>query len=899
MSESVLFTKLYIPPKRENAVTRPRLIEKLLSGVDRPGCFTLVSAPAGFGKTTLLSEFVSRLQCPAAWVSLDEGDNDPIQFWSYLITACRPILEELGESALELFHTQQPLPDDTVPTILINDLTMHDRPIVLVLDDYHAIQNLSIHTGLQFLLDHLPHNLHLVVSTRTDPPWPLARFRASNQLVEVRAHDLRFSVAEAAEFLNHTMGLNLSREDVAALEERTEGWAAGLQLAALSLQGVSDTPAFVKAFTGSNLYVAEYLVEEVLQRQPADVRAFLLKTSLLKRMNAGLCEAVTDCQDGQAILQFLQHANAFLVSLDNEGRWYRYHHLFAELLQSRLKQAFPKVEIAALHLRAATWFEHHQFFVEAVQHAFAAKNFEKAAALVDRYGQEMFFSEEYSILINWMDALPDEYFRSHPRLEIYRLLIDLLEGTLDMYEQTLIEKEKLIKALPQSPENDRLRRRALVNLSLFFAFQNTTKAIQIAEEALAEIPESDLEMQAYLYSAFYRAYGMEGDIEKSAAAYRESFRLAEITGQYEMISNTTKIRTFDLCQYGRLDEAAEYCQRIIDAGTQKKSKVFYPAGPCYIGLAGIHLERNEMEKAEEYLTLGLEICQQGAMYGLFTGHVQKIRLLQAKGEIEEALKELQLLEQTFQRREFTYMAQKVSLLLAVGDMTAASGLVSTLLEILGVSHYAQQLPLIAAEAFKLCLARIYIAQDEFEKANQTLDEIQATVEPDQRYGRLMEVYLLRALALQKQESDTISPAAIAHMEQALELAVDPGFMMLFLEEGQALTHLLCAVVDHRPASDRVKKYARKLLQAFTESGKMATAQPVASADQLVEQLTPREMEVLLLIARGDSNQEIADKLVVTVRTVKKHSSNIYGKLNVKSRIQAVARARELDLLPVD
>jgi LuxR family maltose regulon positive regulatory protein len=908
MPVPLLATKFYIPPARAEAVARLRLVDILLSGVHRSGGLTLLSGPAGSGKTTLLSEFAARLRQPVAWLSLDEGDNDPIQFWTYLVAACQSIVEDVGEAALELFNTQQPLPDETVPTILINDLTTHDRSIVLILDDYHAIQTPAIHTGLKFLLDHLPHNLHLVVSTRTDPPWPLARFRVRNQLVEIRAQDLRFNLEEAAEFLNRAMGLNLSAEDVAALDERTEGWIAGLQLAALSIRGRKDTSAFVKAFAGSHLYVAEYLVEEVLQRQPDDIRKFLLQTSILKRMNADLCEAVVESlersnvgtlQRSNEILRRLERANLFLIPLDDEGQWFRYHHLFADLLQSRLQQAFPNDEIAALHLRAATWYEQNGFMVEAVQHTFSAGDYENAALLVDQVGQTMIFADRHNILNKWLDALPNEYFRSYPRLEIYQLLIDLLKGTLDMFEQTLLEKERLIKALPKSPENDRLRRSALVNLSLFFAFQNTSKAIQIAEETLAEIPEEDLHMQAYLYSAFYRAYGMEGDIEKSAAAYRESFRLAEITGQYEMISNTTKIRTFDLCQYGRLDEAAEYCQRIIDAGLKRGTKVFYPAGPCYVGLAGIHLERNDLEKAEEYLTLGLKICQQGAMYGLFTGHVQKVRLLQAKGEIEEALKELQLLEQTFQRREFTFMAQKASLLLAAGDIPAASSLVPTLLEILGESHYAQQLPLIAAESFKLSLARIYIAQGAIDKAYQLLDEIQTTVEPGKRFGRLMEVYLLRALALQKPDPEIIPAGAVTNLERALDLAEAPGFVRLLLEEGPALIPLLNAVLAHQAAPGRTKKYARKLLDAFGERGEPEASLPPGAATGLAEPLTRREIEVLQLIAAGDSNQDIADKLVITVRTVKKHTGNIYGKLNAGSRTQAVARARELGLLSTD
>jgi LuxR family maltose regulon positive regulatory protein len=914
MPVPLLVTKFYIPRARAAAVARPRLVKKLLEGLYRPGSFTLLSGPAGSGKTTLLSAFVTQLQQPVAWLSLDESDNDPVRFWAYLITACQAVLEGVGESALEALQASQSLSEDAVPSILINDLTAQDQSIVFILDDYHTIQTPSVHAGLQFVLDHLPHNLHLVVSTRTDPPWPLPRFRARHQLIEIRARDLRFSVAEAAEFLNRTMELNLADEEVTALEERTEGWIAGLQLAAIALQslvamqGRNDIPEFVQAFKGSHLYVAEYLVEEVLQRQTEDVRNFLLKTSILKRMNAELCEVVVGkleplndptFQRATDILRGLEQANLFLIPLDGESRWFRYHHLFADLLQARLQKAYPKDEIAALHLRAAAWYEQNGNMVEAVQHTFSAGDFEKAALLVDRLGQTMIFTDQHNILNNWLDALPRALIQLHPRLQIYRLLIDLSKGTLDMFEQTLLENEKLIKALPPSPQNDRLLGVAMVHLSLFFAFQNTTRAIQIAQEALDEVPEGDLKMRAYLYSAFYRAYGMEGDVDKAAQAYRESFRLAEAAGQYGMISNTTMIRAFDLCQYGRLDEAARYCQLVINAGPRTKQKVFYPAGPSYIGLAGVHLERNNLEKAEEYLNRGLELCHQGAMHGLFTGYVQKSRLHQAKGELEESLKVFLNLEQTFQRREFTLMARHVSIRLATGDLAGASNLAPTLLEILGESHYAQQLPLIAAESFKLSLARIYIAQGEIDKANRLLDEIQITVEPGMRYGRLMEVYLLRALALQKSNIEIVPSDAVLNLERALDLAEAPGFVVLLLEEGPALIPLLNAVIDHQTAPGRIKRYARKLLNAFGNVGKPAAPQPAVESTALVEQLTRREMEVLELLAAGDSNQAIADKLFITVRTVKKHTSNIYGKLNASSRTQAVAQARQLGLLSAD
>ena len=904
MSVSLLATKLYIPPSRSNVVARPQLVEKILAGLDRPGSFTLVSAPAGFGKTTLISECVSRLGQPAAWVSLDEGDNDPIQFWTYLISACQSVLEGVGEAALALFNTPQALPDEMVPTLLINDLTAIDRPIALVLDDYHTIRTPAIHAGLQFLLEHIPFNLHLIVATRTDPPWALARYRARNRMIEIRAQDLRFSTEEAAAFLNRTMGLALSGEDVAALEERTEGWIAGLQLAALSMQGREDVAAFVQAFTGSHMYVAEYLVEEVLQRQPEAMQTFLLKTSLLKRMNASLCETLTGCRDGRERLSALHRENIFVVPLDQEGNWFRYHHLFADLLNARLQQNLSAEESAGLQLKAADWYEEHGFPLEAVSHTFAAGDFERAATLLDRAGQNMIFSDQYTVLKTWLEALPEQAFKQHPRLKIYEFLIDLSLGKIDMFEQTLLEKEQFIRALPHSPENDRLRLEALVYLSGFMAHQNTARAIQMAQEALGEISGDDLRLRASLFTTLYRAYGMEGDIEKSAPAYREGLRLAQDAGSFGLMSNITMVRAFDLCQYGRLDKSARYCQQVIEACNKavrqsSGQKRAYAAGPSYIGLAGIHLERYELEQAEAYLQTGLELCQQGARYGLYTGYIQKARLQQAKGELEAAIQTLQQLEQIIQRMDFTLTAQQVASRLASDNLESAASLEAPLLEILGASYYAQKLPRIAEEAFKLSLARIYIAKDELEPAGKLLDEIRASVEPGMRFGRLMEVYLLRARIIQKLAGGETPPEAVATLEQALALGEPAGFVCLFLEEGPTLVPLLEAVREQAGAPERIKQYARRLLDAFGRPAQPAPERSQGQAPDLVEALTARELEVLVQLALGDSNRVIAEKLFITVRTVKKHTSNIYGKLGVSNRTQAVARAHELGLLPND
>lgn len=894
---ALLATKLFLPPGRPTLVPRSRLIACVNEGLTRP--LTLISAPAGFGKTTLISEWRASeagREFPFACLSLDNDDNDPTRFLTYLVAALGTLKPGLGETALAMLHSPQP-PPQVILTDLINDLREFETPFALVLDDYHVIAAQPIQETITFLLDHRPPQMRLVLLTRADPPLPLARLRARDQLTEIRAADLRFTTEEAAAFLNRIMGLNLSPEDVAALEARTEGWVAGLQLAALSMKGRDDTAAFVKAFTGSHIYVAEYLVEEVLKRQPEGVQAFLMQTSILERMNPMLCEAVTGRQDAQAIMTALHRASIFVIPLDDEGQWFRYHHLFADLLQARLTQAFPTEAIAALHSRAAAWHEHNGFAVEAVNHALAARDFERAASLVDQAARTIMSIGQFNLLKNWLEALPKNCFHAHPRLGIYQVLIDLSQGTLDMSEQTLQEKENIIRALPPSPENDRLQVEAMVYLCLFLAHQNTSRTIQIAQETLAEFPEGDPKLRISLFSALYRAYGMDGNIEKSEPAYLECLRLAHAAGQYGVASNTTMVRAFDLCQYGRLHEAARYCQSILESGDRSKQKVFYPAGPAYIGLAGIYLEWNDLETAEHYLKQGIELCRQGGMDGLYTGYAQWARLRQAKGDLEGAWEELRLLEQTFQRRDFTLTARQVSIQLAMGDIACASRLITPVLEILGDSPYAHQLPLIAAEAFKLSLARIHIAQGEIGRANQVLDEIQATVEPGKRFGRLMEVHLLRALALQKREGGNIPSEAIASLERALDLAEPAGFVLLFLEEGPALIPLLHVVEYHQAAPDRIKKYARKLLDAFGGPGKPAAPRPPGEAAGLVEPLTPREMEVLELIAAGDSNQAIADKLVITVRTVKKHTSNIYEKLNASSRIQAVARAREIGLLP--
>ncbi len=911
MPVTILATKLYIPPTREKAIARPHLIEKLLNGVSRPGNFTLVSGPAGFGKTTLLSEFVTRLRQPAAWVSLDEGDNDPIQFWTYLITACQSILGDVGEPALELLNAPQTLPDETIPSILINDLSKQEGSIVLVLDDYHAIQTPSIHTGLQFLLDHLPHNLHVVVSTRTDPPLPLARFRARNQLVEIRTQNLRFSIEEAAEFLNHTMGLDVSVEDVVALEERTEGWAAGLQLAALSMQGRSDIAGFVEAFTGSHLYVAEYLVEEILKQQPEDAQSFLLQTSILERLNAGLCEAVSGCTDGQAILTALHRANVFVISLDHEGRWFRYHHLFADLLRSRLPQALKTEVILKLHRRASVWYEHNGFPLEAINHALAAEDLERGADLVKQSAPALIFSGRIKTLRRWLEALPQASFQAYPQLTFYQFWIDVLQNRADLSKQAIQEKEDLLKELPSTPENDRLRGELMAVVCRAVALSGrTSEGIRLAQEALAYLPTDGLAARARALSALAAAYDLEGRADEAKPAYQESFSQAVAVGDFRLAAHTLMVEGLIQIHYGQLHEAAKTFQTIVDMAPEepawvnsaknvKSNRVFLPTGQGYIGLGCIHLEWNDLDAAENYLERGMDLCRQGGLDGIFIGKMRMSRLRQAKGDLTGALEEIQVPQQIQRVDNFNLVTRQIQIALAEKDINHAKHLAAPLTKMIDRDPDTIQMPLLFFEILEAVIARVYLARGEFEKALHLLDRLQATAGPGKRAGRLIEVYLLTALAYQKQNEGVLTPEAIESFEYALALSEPAGYVLLFLEEGPEVMPLLNTVIERSVVSAGVREYAHRLLDAFGMIGKPAAPRLTGEAVGLVEPLTPREMEVLELLAAGDSNQTIAAKLVITLRTVKKHTSNIYGKLNASSRTQAVALARELGLLRTD
>ncbi len=924
MSDSVLETKIYVPPPRANLVERPELHERLLSGLRDPGSFALLSAPAGFGKTTLLACFVALLpktRPSVAWVTLDREDNYPRRFWIHLIAALTPALGEEIQSAVELLDSPQPLPPDTLPTFLINKLAGSASSVILVLDDYHEIEEQPIHDGLLYLLDHLPGNLYVVIATRVDPPWPLSRFRAGNRLLEIRVNDLRFDIEAARGFMRRTMGLDLSDEAIAILESKTEGWIAGLQLAALSLQRGGDVTAFLGDFAGSHTYVAEYLIEEVMRRQTTQVQEFLLRSSILEKMNADLCDAVTECPNGKAILEELYRDNVFIVPLDNKREWFRYHRLFCDLLRVRLGQDHDETFIRKLHHRASLWYEQHGFVADAVNHALKETEFERVAKLVIQSARKMIFNGQVSTLRSWLQSLPETSFRLHPELSFFLFWTDALQNRADLSEVSIRSVEERLDALPSTPETDQLHGELIAVVCRAVALSGrTAEGIRLAKKALPRLSPGDLASRARVNSALSVAHALEGRMEVAEDAFRECRSQAITAGDYRLAAHATMAMGLLQIDYGRLRAAATTFQSILEMSVQaaqqatddrtarterqaKSATAFYPAGQGHIGLGIVEIEWNELKAAERHLLRGIELCRLGGLEGIYVARMQMSRLRQASGDFGGAFEEVLRLKEVSPRLDdFRVITRQIQLQLAAGNVADAWRLAAPYAQALAADGGAPDFPLIFREQVQTIVARVYLAQGKADKALLLMDDLRRTAEPAGRLRPLIETHLLTALARRKQNDERLTPEAIESMRLALQLGEPERFLQLYREEGQSMIPLLKAVIKIESASDKVKLYAKKILQSFgspIETDEPAPRRRGSNSIDLVEQPTPREIEVLQLLAAGDSNQNIADKLYISVRTVKKHTSNIYAKLGAMNRTQAVAIARRYGLLSAD
>lgn len=926
MVDTLLQTKLHIPPLYHAVVPRSRLVQRLNDGLTRK--VTLVSAPAGFGKTTLVAWWLQPRHRPEAaaicpvppsrvmWVSLDEGDNEPARFWSYVITALNKLQPGIGRNALDHLSAPQPPPIELTLTVLVNELVAQPSDFVLVLDDYHAIENQEIHQAVTFLLEHMPPRMHVVITCRLDPPLPLARLRARGQLAELRAADLRFTLDETTHFLNRMMGLNLPDADVAALDTRLEGWIAGLQLAAISMQGRPNAGQFISNFSGSHRYILDYLAEEVLQPQPETVQTFLLQTAILDKLSGPLCDAVTGRAGSQRLLEQLARANLFITPLDDRQKWYRYHPLFADLLRHRLQQTpsdltLPPGGVKELHRRAANWYQEHGFEAKAVDHALAAEDFEHARFLLQKNVQELFHRGHFSDLERWLNALPDELLHTDPFLGLLHAWLLFFAGRLDMSWQRLQAVEQAVNLNgsqmipsdePGHPLPQPMMLGAILALRAQFALiqGDLPRVVELSHRAMQLIPPlkaGGLLLHTLTVQNLGMVYWLLGESEAADRALSD-VSLSAHTGPAAVApifaaSNLAELRRLQ----GKLSQAATLYRRVLQLAT-KENEQQYPMiiAAAHAELGSLLYEWNELDEAEAHLQKTIVLSNRGAgLRNTGRGYFGLAQIYQARGKFEQAFDALRQIEQLVQQLNLGFpqtmvQAGYVHLWIARGQLEPVAAWVqSRNLEM-------EDRPDKSYEVENITLARALLALGNLEAAGDLLARLYRVAH--QSYGDVgaIKIYILQAVLLQAQNN---MPQALDALEQALLLAQPEGYIRSFVDEGDAVAALLLKYLDARqprPGSSPDPAYINKLLHAFGINAAALSDSSAAASQPLPDPLTGRELEVLQLIAAGMSNQEIAGKLVVAKSTLKTHIKHIYGKLNARNRLEAVARAKELELL---
>lgn len=912
MITPILASKLYIPPPRSKIVLRSRLSDKLNEGLNRK--LTLISAPAGFGKTTLVSEWVADCGRSTAWLSLDEADNDLSRFLAYLIAALQTIAENVGEGMLSVLQSPQPLPTETTLTTLLNEIATIPDNFILVLDDYHLIEAKPVDDALIFLLEHLPPQMHLAITTREDPPLPLARYRARGHLTEVRATDLRFNPTEATEFLNQVMGLNLSTEEVSALETRTEGWIAGLQVAALSMQGRADTTSFIQAFSGSHRFVLDYLVEEVLQSQTERIRSFLLQTSILDRLTGPLCDAVTGQEKSNVMLATLERGNLFVVPLDDERQWYRYHHLFADVLQARLMEEQPN-QGSALHLRASQWYEQHDLPSHAIHHAFAAKDFERAASLVELAWPAIFMGFQPATWLGWVKALPEEMVHARPVLSVGYAWTLLDGGELEGVEARLRDAERWLAIpadmLKRSETGHPLSAAEMVVVNeeefrslpatiamgrayLARALGDVPATVKNARRALDHLPEEDHYWRGIAALLVGLAYRTSGDLKAAYRSLADSVASLHVASHIHFqIIGTVALADIRVAQ-GRLHEAVNIYEQALQLASEQRESALQETADLVVGLSELQCERGDLEAATQLLLRGKELIGQvispASEYRLCTVMAQ---IKEAKGDFDGALDLLHKAERLYNQLPVPDMrpvtALKTRVWVAQGRLTEA-------LKWTRERGLSANDDLSYRQEFEhITLARVLIAQYRNDQVNRViheatglLDRLLKAAKDGERMGSVIEILMLQALAYEAQGD---IPPALVSLERALTLAEPEGYIRIFADEGQPMQTLLAESLAH--GADPV--YITQILAAMNQQLGDETTIPDPN-QLLIEPLSKRELEVLHLLAMGHTNQAVADELIIALSTVKKHVNSIFGKLGVGSRTQAVSRARELDLL---
>lgn len=896
MSTPILTTKLHIPNSSSNVIQRARLFETLDNGLGNK--LILVSASAGFGKTTLVASWLDTIDYDVAWLSLEEADSNMTRFLRYFITTLQTIEPGIGQTGLPILETTQHPPVETVMTLLLNDVTACGHDLLIVLDDYHSIDAPEIDTALTFLVDHLPANMTLVITTREDPQLPLTKYRSRAMLTELRATDLRFTNDEMQIFLNEMMGLGLPTDAIMALESRTEGWIAGLQLAAISLQRQADKAQFIEAFTGSHRYIMDYLLEEVLNTQPENLRQFLLQTSILEHLNAELCEAITGQNNCQLILEDLERGNLFLIPLDDSRQWYRYHHLFSDVLHIYLQKQYPD-EVVTLHKRASRWYIAQDKPLQAIHHAIASEDFILASELLESIWREMEMTYQTAIWFRWVSALPIDIVRQRPLLSHGYAYSMMMIGNLEATGEWLNNAEQGLKrAESERIGDENLLQTLLASIScarmyLAVSIGDVEATLSHAEKVLEQLIEGDEANRRQAIVIASLAHWSNGDV--AVAEQQLSAFIAEMQGTKYLIDEIELVAVLaDMrIALGKLYDAYRAYEQGLQLAEQLNKPDLSGIEDLHRGIAELYCEWHKLGQAEYHLQRATELGQQGIMMPDWKHrlNVSWARFKIVNGDYDGALTHLEEAQEHYIRSPLPLVrpisAVQARVWIQQGQLQKAQDWIRQQgLSVDDEISYLREYEAVTLVRLLLAQNRIRHASDSLQSASKLLEKLRQSAHNGKRHGNLIEILILQAQCLNEMDDQA---RALTYLEQAITLAEPEDYVRVFVNADEPVRILLEIVATQGIMSD----YIQKLLKVFDT----ATTPPASSANQpQIDSLSERELEVLTLIAEGLSNREISERLFIALDTVKGHNRTIYQKLQVKKRTQAVARARELGLI---